>query len=1272
MSQRFDPTGPLSQGTTLLEASAGTGKTYSITSLVVRLVVEKAIPIDRILAVTFTNLATAELTRKIRERLGEACAALTQAGREKKPIKDELLRHIVESAADQQELVDRAELARVALESFDRAPISTIHGFCQRILQQHALEAGVAFDVELLDDARQIIDEIVDDFWVKRMHDADELVLDALDVLGVARDDLRALARTAVSHWSAVVTPPRPDGAGPPDPAETRRVLRALERAAPLYSAHAAAALDAIIAAKPYHLERFFPFDSRFAAARRAAERVAGHELSPGLIADLALLDRGWVDTSFSRPPAFAHPEVFDATRELVAAYQAWLPLARPWALSLRHDLVDFARRESERRAGARRVWTFDDLLRKLGEALDDPARRARLEQAVGSHYRAVFIDEFQDTDPVQWRIFHALFGTKSHWLYLIGDPKQAIYRFRRADIRTYLKAKDAADHRFSLDTNYRSDAPVVAVTNAIFHGGSEPAAEMAFAVDGIGFSPSTASVGKRRLGLPGVKEDEIPPLRVLSIARTTTNTKAPPQEVQRSTIDRDWAERELPRHVAADIRRALGAGHRLTRTRADESVEVVDLEPRDIAVLVRTNRQATAVRDALRDVGVPGIVHGPESVYASEEAGELVRVLRAVLEPARTRVVRAALVTPLMGYTAEELARLDRDDPRALEAPALLLRDWQGTWMRKSFIQMFRQIASAATTRLLALHGGERKLANLVHLGELLHQASADRDLKPAGLLQFLEGQIKSPDESDERQQLRLESDDSAVQILTVHKAKGLEFELVWAPYVWESSFLRREDRRDLVFRDQTNRWEVTLDIGLDDGTPTRQTHLGLVEHEIQTEQLRLLYVALTRARMQTTITWGAFNHLQRSPLAYLLYAPVRAAHADALERTVKALKRLTRMSDHTLVHSMRLDKELYEIVSSSPDVDSKWAPPRSEQPIAARAWSRATPLDVAWRRTSFSGLVAELVDDEQALQKGTDEDAPIDADEALAIPTGALAERPVRLAELPSGRMVGNALHRILELADFASADRGSLGPLVADELAHHGIAPTTPAGEDLTLAVTEALIDVLDTPLHPAGFTLRAVARERRLPELAFVFPVAGGYRAGARRGQDFSVEDLRAAFETFAGPRHRPWTTTLGRLRFDAVRGFLSGSIDLAFRGPDDRFYVVDWKSNRLGPANVPSEYAEPGLWRGMDAHHYHLQYHLYTVAFDRFLASRLGRAYDYERDFGGVFYCFLRGMSPANPPGNGVFFDRPPRPLVEALDRAFGGRGAAGAPLGGHA
>ncbi|MFO0746006.1 MAG: UvrD-helicase domain-containing protein [Myxococcota bacterium] len=736
----FDPTAPLTKGVTLLEASAGTGKTYSITSIVVRLVVETGVSVDRILAVTFTNLATAELTSRIRHRLTEAWQALQTFMRTGAKPGDEILRHLVDSAADAEVAKERAERARKAVESFDKAPIATIHGFCQRILQQHALDAGVAFDVELLENAAALVDEIVEDFWVKKVHDASDLELDALEALGVSLKELRELAQRAVANWSAIVLPERP---GPTRPPSTEAIEAAVDRAAALLADGAEPATHAIHRSLgDWRGGNWKPFDSKFEDARRAAEKVVTRRLDPKTIEQLELLDEAWLGTNFEvRPPV---PEALtQAVHQLRKLYREWLPQAQPWALELRHELVAYARSEAARRCNERRLWTFDDLLRKLEEALKQPAARARLKAAVGAHYEAIFIDEFQDTDPVQWNIFSQLFADKQHWLYLIGDPKQAIYRFRRADIRTYLMAKQSADFRYSLEKNHRSDVAVVDAVNDIFGGGTPEKAARAFAVDGFGFHPSRAKHLTRRL-----EGGDATPVRFLVEPRTPA-TIDKPGDFRNTVFKRDFVDRELPGRVASDIARALGSGQLVVERNGDDVETRRPIRPSDIAVLVRTNPQAELMCDALRAVGVPGILHEPRSVFDTGEAEELVRVLRAVLEPARTRVVRAALVTRLLGGGGRQSWRAPSATSRASSrsgptgcAPGSR-RGRGGASSDVPADRLGRDGAAARARGRLAPAGQPARRKRT--------PGAADRDLKPAGLLQHLERQRRSYDERDD-----------------------------------------------------------------------------------------------------------------------------------------------------------------------------------------------------------------------------------------------------------------------------------------------------------------------------------------------------------------------------------------------------------------------------------------------------------------------------------------------------------------------------------------
>ena len=1243
----FDPLGPLEPGVTLLEASAGTGKTYSITSLYIRLVIEENIPVDQILAVTFTQAATAELTSRIRKRLGEAHRVLHDNARKDVIASDDIvLRHLA-AKANSADATVWAQRARAAVESFDRANITTIHGFCQRMLSQHALEAQVPFGVELIEDQAQLVQEIADDFWVREVARSQPWELQTLATIGVDLESMRRLARMAIHNWDARPVPEPPTTVARPDAAALVEALALASEAA--RHAHTKADIEAL--QETIRDVNGFTPGGAWKQLPRALDNLAQNRVIGRDLETLAVLHR---DNLRANLPTQQLPLIVDAVTRLLAAHARWRPQALPWGLALRHALVREVRAQHQKRTRERGVWSYDDLLRSLKDALTSTTRphiAKALQAAIGRRFRAVLIDEFQDTDPVQWAIFQTVFANRHHHLYLIGDPKQAIYGFRRADVMTYLEAGAKADFVYTLETNYRSDGPLIAALNHLFLRKNP---ERVFAVDGIPYRPVKAKYDSRVAGMTDA------PVRLLWVARTKQNT-ARSRDFATSKITGKWGEDHLPGYVASDIVHTLKSGI----TIAGEGGVMRPLAPSDLAVLVHKNDHAVRVQDALRQAGVPAVVHGPRSVFETDEAADLLRVLTAVLDPSRMQNVRAALLTRLLGVTARELARMEQEASRELEAAIDRLREWREAWTKRSFIEAFRKLTSARVDELLALEDGERRLANHLQLGELLHLAVAQRDLKPPGLVAWLERQIQRADKTDDRQQVRLETDEPAVQVVTIHKAKGLEYAFVWAPFLWQKADQTFPGKRipDFVFRDAERDPErkPCLEIGLSDQDPLRQRAHRLQIFGEQSERLRSFYVALTRAKHQVTLYGGAFWDLPDSPLGYILLSNANAHDADSLRRESSALTGVFRLNDTDLIanigNSDNLPRDLFTVAIAARPDGARYEPGDDPEPLTIRVWDDRQ-LDVGWRRTSFSGLIQEsgpYVEalQEERLQAASDEDK-IEIEDLFLPATNA---GDVVLADMPSGRAIGNCIHKILELADFT--DPTTVAAHVTSELVHFAVDPVHAP------ALTSALQALLATPLDASGLRLDQLPKARRLPEMNFVFPVAGGYRVTPSPPEattDFAHRNLLKTFRAFGPPALESWLTRFEAVPFASVRGFLSGSLDLAFQSPHDgRWYIVDWKSNHLGRS--ARDYSPKKLREAMDHHHYHLQYHLYSVALCRYLRSRLP-GFDLTRDFGGAFYLFLRGMHPAHPPGTGIYYDRPTPSLMHELERQLDGIGDA--------
>ncbi|MFN8627547.1 MAG: exodeoxyribonuclease V subunit beta [Candidatus Binatia bacterium] len=1256
------PLNPLSvalRGAHLIEASAGTGKTFTITTLYLRLLLEAERPVANILVVTYTEAATAELRARIRGRLRAALHALAAGGDPDDTALDTLVRR--RRAAGQSEHDRRVLLA--ALHGFDEAAIFTIHGFCQRALQEHAFESGVSFDAELIASQTPLLDEVVQDFWVRELCDAPPAFVRYLRT-HLTPANLTALAGKVVGHPDMPVLPERVD-------VDLDAGLVAWQRA---YAPAAAIWREARNEIERLLLES--PGLSRVqyrpaSIASKWVPRIDGVMAGecPGFSADFpefakfgtALLAEGTKKDCVTPQHAF-----FDACDTLLAAERRVCDQLAARLLRFQRAFVEYARTELQRRKDAAHVQFFDDLLQRLAQALDGPGGTA-LADKIRAQFGAALIDEFQDTDPVQYRIFHRLYRGTEAPLFLIGDPKQAIYAFRGADVFAYLAAKRDTAVGHTLLTNWRADRSLVEAVNTLYEN-----ADRQFFFEEIPFARVEPHAGATD-ALGGTVAG-CAPLQILFVRR-------PDEDV----IDKTWANDRLPDMIAAEIVRFLGSG---------ATIDGTAVAPGDIAVLCRTNEQASKVQVALRTRRVPSVLQTQASVFASAEAAEMERVVRAIANPGDTGAVKAALATAVLGLNGDRLFALQEDE-RGWDAWIDRMRDWHETWAHGGFVVAFQRLIEECEVprRLLELSDGERRLTNVLHLAELLHAAAIELHGGPLALAHWLAEMradaAAGSDLAGDAAQIRLESDAAAVKLVTVHKAKGLEYPVVYCPFLWDGKLLHKADAEQPRFHDPTDRQRLKLDLG----SPAREQHLELARREALAENLRLLYVAVTRAKHRCTIVWGAFNEAETSALGYLLHQPrspesrrrsqskvqgpkskiADAEHpgvpelsdlgstdaADLAEATARKIVSLVQQGDDALrgdLHALAAGTPRTITIGelSEPSDDSYEAATESTRPCECRTASRSLPL--TWRTSSFSALTAVAPELSLPAEEGQDRDEGAAPRSDAAMPPASTPTLAVQLHDFPSGTRPGLLLHDIFERLDFQTADAAAIRQQISSTLGRFGF--------DLrwTEPLYAAIRDILDTPFDGGGapLTLRQVPLGARLNELEFLFPVADRAPAiGAPRSPPVALtrERLAAVFASHArAPVPPGYAARVGALDFHPLAGYLRGFIDLVFTHAG-RWYVIDYKSNSLGPS--AGDYDPHQLLPIMDAHHYFLQYHLYIVALHRYLSARLPD-YDYDRHFGGVYYLFLRGMSPAHAPGCGVFHDRPPRELVDALSAALAG------------
>jgi len=1172
-------------GSVLVEASAGTGKTWTIAALVLRLLLEERAAggrcrIEDILVVTYTKAATAELRDRILDLLVAAREGLENGGAD-----DPRVAHAL--AVTQVRPTEARDDLDLAIASFDLAPVYTIHGFCQRALADHAFESGRQFDVEVIADEMPLRESAAQDFWRREMAVVEPARAAELLKGLKGPDGLLKRARPALDRPYADVV----GATTPPDLTRlTSRVHAAFAQARERWAAERGSIVSRVTGAKLN--ARSYP-PAKLAEWWAAIDAYLSDAPLAPLPEKLAKLTPEALEKGKTKAGSLPeHPFFLDvaALLDALAALEAGNRAADAHLLV---RFLDYCRDEVGRRKRERAMQSYDDLLLGLRDALRGEGGPA-LATALRARYKAALIDEFQDTDPIQAEVLQRIWGASDQPLYLVGDPKQAIYGFRGADVFAYLSSKADLSTRFTLAVNQRSDPPLLNAVSAFFSGASR------FLIPEIAFTPVAATDRPR------------PELRIEDSRRPLTLWCVTPEAGE----NKDAIRRRIAAAVAGDIARLLALSREERATILEPERGTRRLAMSDIAVLVSTHAEGDIVRDALAATGIASVTYGADSVYRTRESEDLERILRAVAEPGREALLRAALATQTLGMDAATLAALATDGAD-WEGWVTRFREYHDLARTRGFVRMWRELAlrEDIAGRLLARADGERRMTNMAHLVELLHRRAESEGLDLAQLARVLAHARETSIQDPDAEQLRLESDEDLVNILTVFRAKGLEFPVIYCPFLWDGF---QQSARDgaVVCHPNGAKGGAVVDLG----GPDSEAHRKIAAAEELAGDLRLAYVALTRARHRCTIAWGALPQSDSSPLAWLLLGPETPVEDPVGDLRV-AFERLDESGMSARLDRLVLDAKGALGIAPLPDMDTSPVKSGPTPPPAVVARSFKASVAPAWRVSSFSGLVARKADEMPDYD-------PVRT--AIAAPRQAGGEDAFGL---PRGVRLGTALHKVLESLDFAEGDDARIGTAVRRELAQ--------AGVDVSWANVAARVvaDVIATPLDASGFALRDIARANRVDELEFTYPV-----------RDAPASELADALAPMRAIGSRI-PEAIGSLVLAPGRGFMRGFIDLVF-ARDGRYFIADYKSNWLGDAI--EDYAPNRLEATMGDAFYDLQYLVYAVALHRLLATRL-QGYDYERHFGGVFYLFLRGMRPVCGPSFGVYFARPAAALVGALD-----------------
>lgn len=1209
----YDPQFDLSKRY-LIAASAGTGKTYSIQSLYLRLILEKGLTVQQILVVTFTEAATKELRERLRGVLQHAADDLESPQK----ATDERIKNLLELSSSD----EARKRLRLALLDFDLAAIYTIHSFCQRALKRFAFETGQSFDQELKGSDSSVIQALCEDWIRQHLYGAKRELVRFLSEGGLTRSGLINLTRKRIAKPDAKLFP---EGTVHIDKVEqsVQQIMGKTQRNRDTFlaltdemtgqwqakSKDPIAFREALVKCNEETLvSKWFAAASSALTALKAGQNSGGvrdfnsKTLAKTYQALTAFDDAVAICKDFEKLQAIVWQVIVSAAEEVCKTY--------------------------ELEKATRKTLSYDDLLLNLRDALSDEARGSSLKQALREEYKAALVDEFQDTDPVQYGIFEMLFDAQGETpCFFVGDPKQAIYGFRGGDIYTYLRATSdlTGEQSLVLNVNFRAEARLIDAVNQIF---ADSEKRLTFCDPAMAYPGDLLAKGKedsKSLTVGG--EPDKTPFKLWYYENEDLKGGKPPgQDSPFATCV--YAQTALEIQRLLEDKQTLIAGKRV--------------QPSDIAILVLTHQEAGMIARELAKRNIPVVRSQTQKVFDTPEAQDFAIILAALADPRDGNCLRAALATRVIGFPLDALALLNREGKvarpagwpaRAVEtreaepvssadAPDFitmsdlitLFDEANDLWRKKSFITAFNHLAGQMNlrARLAALPEGERTLTNVMQLAEIIHGAVSADHLSLEATLAWYTRQLSADDrEEKDENEMRLETDQAAVKIMTVFKSKGLEFPIVFVPTLWRKNAEPRPSDTMITYHEND-----LLCLDLD-----KKREKGKALEEQRDENIRIAYVALTRASHRTYLAWANF---EPDPDTYALAWILRTVTADGRFGENSAVDLITR----PVTDSLEVRKWFPNTLSGSE---------LSAQPKPA--------VDKKHGHGSFSSLI-------QAGSHANVSIAGYDFD-AEDVPLETVVEpqnRAETIFSFPSGAKTGECWHEIFEELPFSAAHE-TLTDLVTAKLEGFGlIGRCSDEVRKVRIALTCNMVKAtLNTPLKPQRkepFCLREIAETDKLVEMEFNFTAALG---GNRTTQ--ITEVLQKHWKD--DPDKALFLKRLEGWDRELPGGFMTGFMDLVFRH-EQQYYIADWKSNRRN--GNKEDFQQEGLIEEMAVHAYFLQYLVYTVALHQFLKGRL-QGYSYDTHFGGVFYLFLRGMGRDG--DHGIFYDRPSLALIEDLSKVLG-------------
>jgi exodeoxyribonuclease V beta subunit len=1128
--QEFDAgTVPL-QDSNLIEASAGTGKTYSIAILVLRLVLENALSIKEILMVTFTKAAVAELEERI--RLFVRNAHKVSQGL---MIKDENIMRLVEDAVERNGLEEVQQQLKDAILFLDETAVLTIHSFCQKTLNEFAFETDQLFGAEMIQDTRTLIEEEVQKFWRKYVTTLHIRLLEKI----WEPDMMMGISTALNEHMSGKRYFAYEPG--------KRYAIRSKEQEEWLQQ------LDAVDEKKELaekDLENFIKDNKDRLRALCESNTHAKKSLLPCIddTRQFINLVKEKRSTSYI---AKLFPDLLDRLDKVGVLDEERKGIVQQVVSRLYCFAIEEIAAGVKGYKKRNNLLSYDDMITNLHRSLVEK-NNPGLVKVLQDKYKAVFVDEFQDTDRMQYEIFEKAFGTGTI-LFYIGDPKQSIYAWRKADIFTYFKARASVQHLYGMNHNFRSSEPFIAAMNTFFL----PTADFdTFYFSGEGSAINYIKVDSPERNTKGLLfkgEEADVPITVFNASNSN----------------------ELVESVAAQVALLL----------KDEEYTIGNEEgrravrPSDVGILVRTGRQGREVKAQLARLGVPAVTVDDARVLQSEEATYLLYLLEAMLEPNRSSINRA-LLSPFTNLKLEDVLVLDD------EVTLSFFGNYKNRWQQDGIYTAMMDFITDFNVRNVLLHAhtesGERVISNLFQLTELVHQIQSRKNLSMTELVSWLKRGIDGmATEGDEYEQ-RVESDEEAVNIVTIHKSKGLEYKIVMAPFL---DFAENKSIEFFSFRDP----ETGDYVGVEKKRMTEEQRTSYARQAEQ-ENRRLLYVAITRGVYKCFIFRNNAKYYSNSTLLTFLQALVAAAPSPDI---------------------IKFEQDLPEAPGKDTIRDTG-----TIMNTGAEAPVRFVLKEQNWRKMSYTMLAAKA---EHSLKT-----RPLQQEDPY---------ETFIFHTLKRGAKTGNLLHFLFENINFSEDSRW-------EKWLTETVRRFVPGQQEIYAPMLRQLLEHVlhtDITVGEQTFPLSAVIWHKRIPEFEFDFPVSAFFPDMLNGLSDERTSVIVRRFHEHGS---------------NELEGIMNGKMDLFFEH-EGKYYILDWKSNYLGDS--PEDYTSAALSIAMNENNYHLQYLIYTLAAKKYLESRL-HAFNYEKQFGGVIYCFVRGIRKGQ--HTGIFTSKPPLSKILQLENSL--------------